>query len=97
MELHELLPECLAESTNSIPRSRARKKLNDISVWLQCFALYVGVLASSKSALVPDLMAYMISIIRVSQEFEGSAWTVYDDAYIGAKRPQPATNGNGHK
>ena len=47
----------------------------------QCFAYYVGVLASSKPALVPDLMAYMISIIRASQEFEGSAWTVYDDAY----------------
>ena len=84
VELHELLPECLAESMDStgpIPRSRARKKLNDISVWLQCFALYVGVLASSKPALVPDLMAYMISIIRASQEFERSAWMVYDDAY----------------
>ena len=84
VELHELLPECLAESTDStgpIPRSRAKKRLNDINVWLQCLALYVGVLASSKPALAPDLMAYMISIIRASQEFEGSPWTVYDDAY----------------
>ncbi len=84
MELHELLTECLAESTDSakpIPRSRAKKRLNDLNVWLQCLALYVGVLAPSKPALVPDLMAYMISIIRASQEFEGSAWTVYDDAY----------------
>ena len=56
----------------------------------QCFAYYVGVLASSKPALVPDLMAYMISIIRASQEFEGSAWTVYDDAY----RRQAATAGD---
>ena len=33
VELHELLPKCLAESTDStgpIPRSRARKRLNDI-------------------------------------------------------------------
>ena len=90
VELHELLPECLAESANSIPRSRARKKLNDIIVWLHCFALYVGVLASSKPALVPDLMAYMISIIKAKQEFEGSAWTVYDDAY----RRQAATAGD---
>ena len=52
------------------------------NVWLQCFALYVGVLASLKPELVPDLMAYMISIVRASQEFEGSAWTVYDDACI---------------
>ena len=81
MELHELLPECLAESTDSTgPIPRARKRLND-----KCMATVFhplrGVLASSKPALVPDLMAYMISIIRASQEFEGSAWTVYDDAY----------------
>ena len=45
VELHELLPECLAESTDStgpIPRSKARKRLSDINVWLQCFTLYVG-------------------------------------------------------
>ena len=93
VELHKLLPECLAESSDSIgpiPKSRARKRLNDINVWLQCFALYVGILASSKPALVPDLMAYMISIIRASQEFEGSAWMVYDDAY----RRQAAATGD---
>ena len=81
VELHELLPECLAESTDSTgPIPRARKRLND-----KCMATVFhplrGVLASSKPALVPDLMAYMISIIRASQEFEGSAWMVYDDAY----------------
>ena len=41
-----------------------------------------GFLASSKPELVTDLMAYMISIVRASQEFEGSAWMVYDDACI---------------
>ena len=84
VELHKVLPKCLAESSDSIgpiPRSRARKRLNDINVWLHCFALYVGGLASSNPARIPDLMAYMISIIRASQEFEGSAWMVYDDAY----------------
>ncbi len=96
VELHELLSECLAESTDSarpLPRSKAKEGLNDLNVWLQCFALYVGVLAPSKPAL-PHLMAYMISIIRASQEFEGSAWTTM---LIGVRQPQQATNGNGRK
>ena len=66
VELHKLLSECLAESTDStgpIPRLRARKRLSDMNVWLQCFTLYVGVVASSKPALVPDLL-YMISVVH---------------------------------
>lgn len=72
MELHELFLECLAESTDfakPIPQYKAKKRLNDLNIWLQCFALYVGVLTPSKPAQVPDLMAYMISIGRASQEF----------------------------
>lgn len=62
-------------------RPKAKKRLDDLDVWLQCFALYVAVLAPTKPALVPNLMAYMISIIRASQEYEASAWVAYDDAY----------------
>ena len=102
VELHEFpLPNALQSQWTLLGRfqgqGQGRGSTTVVSVWLQCFALYMGVLASSKPALVPDLMAYMISIIRVSQEFEGSAWMVYDDAYIGIKQLQPATNGNGHK
>ena len=32
-------------------------------------------------AQVPELMAYMIQIIRASQEYEGLAWFTYDEAY----------------
>ena len=93
VELHEFLPECLAESDRSgkpVSRAKAKKRLDDLDVWLQCFALYVAVLAPTKPALVPDLMAYMISIITASQEYEASAWVAYDDAY----RRQAAAAGN---
>ena len=30
---------------------------------------------------VPEMMAYMIQIIRASQEYEGLAWFAYDEAY----------------
>ena len=87
----ELLPECLVEdSAKPIARSKAKNQLHDINMWLQCFGLYVGALAPAKPALVPDLMAYMISIIRASQEYEGTAWAVYDDRY----RRQAAATGD---
>ena len=38
---------------------------------------------------VPELMGYMVLILRASREFEGSAWAVYDDAY----RRQAETSG----
>ena len=55
--------------------------MQDVSVWLQCFAAFVGVVAKSSPEAVPGLMAYMISIIRASQEYEGSAWAAYDAAF----------------
>ena len=36
------------------------------------------------------MMAYMVSIIRASEDYAGSAWVQYDAAY----RRQAATNGN---
>ena len=40
---------------------------------------------------IPELMVYMVSILRASHEYEGSAWTTYDAAY---RRQAAAT---GHK
>jgi len=82
--LHELLPECLADASEAnrpAAKARAKKRILDLNTWLQCFALYVGVLGPAKPACIPQLMAYMVTIIRASQEFEGTAWAVYDDAY----------------
>ena len=70
--MFELLPELLAdpkggESEVKQPsRARGCKRVQDISVWLQCFAAFVGVVAKSSPDAVPGLMAYMISIIRAS-------------------------------
>ena len=30
---------------------------------------------------VPEMMAYMMHIIRTSQEYEGLSWFIYDEAY----------------
>ena len=71
-------------------RSQAKKRNQELSTWLQCYALYVGVLGPKKPERVPELMAYMATIIRASLEFEGAAWAVYDDSF----RRQVASSGN---
>ena len=95
VEMYELLPEFWVqkeEETNAkaASRAKAKRRIQDINVWLQCFGLYVSVLATQSPQYVPELMAYMVSILRASQEYEGSAWTTYDAAY----RRQAAATGN---
>ena len=69
-----------------------RHRTMDIQVWTHCFATYVRVIAEDELDSVPDLLDYMINIIRASQDFMGSAWLTYDDTF----RRQVAVSGNKH-
>lgn len=97
VDMSDLLPEFWPDqkaeegTAKRVNRSSAKKRVQDINVWLQCYAIYVGVMATKSPEMVPELMAYMISIIRASQEYEGLAWATYDAAY---RRQAAAT---GHK
>ena len=62
-------------------RVRAKKRVQDIHVWMQCYAVYVSVRSLKSPSLVPELMAYMVGILRASMEYEGTAWTSYDAAF----------------
>ena len=70
--------------------ARRRRKVTDIATWVQCFATYVGVLAGMSPEAIPELMAYLVHIVRVSQDFGGLAWVNYDSAF----RRQAASTGN---
>ena len=52
--------------------------------------LHVSVLASRYHGVVPELMAYLVTITCVSQDFSGLAWVRYDAAF----RRQAAITGN---
>ena len=94
--MQELLPELLANqkgeecSDKHTRQAKGRKRVQDIEVWLQCYAVFVSVVARDSPETVPELMAYMVNIIRASQEYEGSAWSAYDAAF----RRQAATTGH---
>ena len=82
VEMHELLPEFWQDQKGEgKTTTKAKKRALELTVWLQCFALYVGVLAPRFPLEVPELMAYMIAIIRAAQEYEGPSWAAYDAAY----------------
>jgi len=61
IEMYELLPEfwpsqkATEEGTSKRSnRSTAKKRVQDINVWLQCYAMYVGVLATKSPDTVPE-------------------------------------------
>ena len=68
-------------ASQRLARSKRRKRTQEIYVWLQCFAAYVAMIASKCSNRVPEMMAYMIQIIRANQKYEGLAWFANDEAY----------------
>ena len=93
VEMAELLPELWTAKLEDPPKqSAARRKsqVTDLVTWTQCFAVYVAVMAGKHPEAVPELMAYLISIVRASQDYTGAAWVRYDAAY----RRQAASNGN---
>ncbi len=96
IEMGELLPEFWvgpkkAEGdVGKEKRGRQSRKVTDVFTWLQCFRTYVAVLATHEPTVVPELMAYMGLIIRVSQDYEGLGWVRYDSAF----RRQAALSGN---
>ena len=85
VEMGELLPEFWSprEDGDSGRETKARRsrKVTDTFTWLQCFGVYVSVRTLSAPSLIPELMAYMSTIVRVSQDFSGLAWVRYDAAF----------------
>lgn len=101
IEMCELLPEFWIApregeeaSGLKLAKSKGRKHTQDICVWLQCFAVYVAVV-SRWPKQVPELMTYMIHIIRTSQEYEGYRG-LYMTRLIGGKL-QPLSTWHGQR
>ena len=95
VEMVEMLPEFwpVAKPEESEPKKgppRWIKQVTDFQTWLQCFATYCSILGSQDPGTIPELIAYLIMIARVSQDFAGLAWVRNDSAF----RRQAAITGN---
>ena len=96
VEMGELLPEFWSHTKGEEgepsreTKSRKTRKVTDIFTWIQCFGTYVSVRTPPAPHLIPEFMAYMATIVRVSQDYAGLAWVRYDAAF----RRQAALTGN---
>ena len=96
VDMGELLPEfwcSYRDDEGAVKRpssSRRTRKVTEIFTWVQCFNTYVSVLAPAHPETIPELMAYMSTIVRTSQDFSGLAWVRYDAGF----RRQAALTGN---
>ena len=93
VEMSEMLPEywALAKEDNDPKKEKSKRpKVTDFHTWLQCFAMYAGVLGKHHPSAIPELMAYMVTISQAFQDFDGLAWVSYDAAY----RRWAAASGN---
>ena len=79
VEMEELLPEmCTREEGEPGAKRRCPRRASDIFTWLQCFGAYVSVRGARFPEMIPELMAYMGTIIKASREYTGSEWLKYD-------------------
>ena len=76
VDMSEMLPEYWSSTTaEEEDQKRApphrRRQVTDIFTWIQCFASYMSVLAGRFADCVPEMMAYLVTITWVSQDFSG--------------------------
>ena len=91
--MSEMLPEFWSNKVDDDepkrPPPRRPHQVTGIISWIHCYASYVSVL-ESRYGNVQKLMAYLVMITRVSQDYTGVAWVRYGSSF----RRQAAIIGN---
>ena len=85
VELQELLPARLRAPGPTIldallqpDRMKQKKTITTIQEWIGCFNTFISVVAMRNPEQVRDLLAYSSTIVKASQDFEGTPWLEYD-------------------
>ena len=82
-----LLPSTLSSSEgsllliNSADLHQHKRFISDLGVWIQCFAIYMGIICSQHPHRLPDLLGYMCQISRASQRYKWPSWVVFDQNF----------------
>ena len=83
VEMAELLPDHLSSSPytdeDQANSSKVKyKEVLNIIEWLQCFSLYIAVIARSNASHVVDLLGYQNLIVQSQLKYRDGCWAVYD-------------------
>ena len=57
---------------------QVRKRIPDLAIWVQCFALYATTLLTYQPNRMSEMMAYQSIIARASAKYKWPSWVVYD-------------------
>lgn len=55
-----------------------REQVKNILEWLQCYRMYIAVVAVKYPQRLPDMLAYQVLIIEAHMEYEDDGWLGYD-------------------
>ena len=50
-----------------------KKPIWDLLTWIQCFNIYIAVVAKKHPDMVPEMLAHMLIVMRAQQEYEEPA------------------------
>ena len=59
-------------------KAKAKKNITTIEEWVLAFNNLISVVAMRPTGQVRDLLAYSSTIVKASQDFQGSPWLEYD-------------------
>ena len=59
------MSEMLLEFWTQLKPTEGEGKVTEIFTWVQCFCMYISVLSGKHPEVVPELIAYLITITRV--------------------------------
>ena len=82
VDMVELLPDCLGTHGGSTAKeekgSKRRRQITSIAEWVQCFGVFMAVVASKSPDRTIDLLGYQSIIVEAFREYEGDTWLGYD-------------------
>lgn len=88
IELQELLPARLGAPGPTVldallqsEKVKQKKNITTIQEWMLCFNTFISVVAMRSPDQVRDLLAYSSTIVKASQDFEGTPWLDYDSHF----------------
>ena len=83
VDMVELLPDSLGTHGSTPVKDekslkRSKRQITSIAEWVQCFGVFMAVVASKFPERVVDLLGYQSIIVEASREYEGDTWLGYD-------------------
>ena len=87
VDMSELLPDRLGCSKASISEDKSwgtkskKRAVANILEWIQCFSIYIAIVAQKSPERIPDLLGYQALIIDASIQYDGDGWMGYDQRF----------------